>query len=99
MVCFTPDHRRVVTGSQDGTARILDTELGVELCQFPIQGDRPQTVAFSPDGRLVATPGVDDSGAFLRLRGLSNAEITAARREVHSARVSATFPLIARESP
>ena len=99
MVCFTPDHRRVVTGSQDGTARIWDTQLGVELCQFPIQGDHPRMVAVSPDGRLVATPGVDDSGAFLRLRGLSNAEITAARREVHSARVSATFPLIARESP
>ncbi len=79
MACLTRDGRRVVTASRDGTVRIWDAVLGVELCQFPLEVDRPDLVVVSPDDAILAVPGIDMAGSFLRLRGLSNAEIVAAR--------------------
>lgn len=76
---FTPDARRVVTAATDGTIRIWDADLGDELCTFPLETPRPQLVQVSPDNAVLVTPGSDAAGFFLRLRGLSNAAITAAR--------------------
>ncbi len=79
-VAFTPGGRRVVTSSLDGTARIWDAELGFELCQFAIAGDRPETTVISPDGRVLVLSARDETGPFLRLLGLTNAEVTSARQ-------------------
>ena len=94
MAVFTPDQRRVVTAAADGTARIWDAELGVELCQFPANAERPQTVAVSPDGGVLVTPERDDDGPYLKLRGLSNAAITMARRARMAAESLGRDPLI-----
>lgn len=82
-VAFTPGSSRVVTSSLDGTARIWDAELGFELCQFSIAGDRPDTTAISPDGRVLVISARDETGPFLRLLGLTNAEVTSARQVRH----------------
>ena len=85
MAVFTPDGRRVVTASADGTVRIWDAELGVELCQFPANADRPRTTAVSPDGSLLAAAGKDDKGHYLKLWGLTNAAVMQARVRPHLA--------------
>ena len=33
-VCFSPDGRQVLTGSWDGTARLLDAQTGGVICAF-----------------------------------------------------------------
>ena len=46
---FSPDGSRIVTGSADGTARVFETDAGVEIAR--LEGDPPvRTVAFASDG-------------------------------------------------
>jgi WD40 repeat protein len=60
-VAVSPDGRRVVSGSSDGTAILWDLESGKAIGQ-PLKHEGPvMAVAFSPDGGRVATAG----GAFL----------------------------------
>ena len=54
-IVFSPDGRRVATGSWDKTARIWDAETGNPMGEPLIHSSWVQTVAFSPDGRHIAT--------------------------------------------
>ena len=55
-VAFSPDGRRVATGSDDNTARVWDLS-GATPAATPLDGHRGRvtSVAFSPDGRRVVT--------------------------------------------
>ena len=60
-VAFSPDGKRVLTGSIDKTARVWDAETGQE--KAVLMGHTPVTsVAFSPDGKRILT-GSDDKTA------------------------------------
>ncbi len=54
-VAFSPDGRRIVTASKDGTARLWDVATG-EAVALPLRhGGTVLKAAFSPDGRFVVT--------------------------------------------
>jgi WD40 repeat protein len=54
---FSPDGARVVTGSDDNTARVWDSRTGEPVTPpMPFSGSVHQ-VRFSPDGRLVLSAG------------------------------------------
>ena len=53
-VVFSPDDKYVLTGSYDGTARLIDAQTGQELRQFTANGTgRGVRAIFSPDGQSI----------------------------------------------
>ncbi len=57
-LAFTPDGRRVFTGSEDKTVRVLDTETGREILMFPMQGP-VEAMHMTRDGKRLCTSAGD----------------------------------------
>ena len=66
-VAFSPDGRRIASGSLDGTVKILS--VAERRLERTIRGhaDRVWGVAFSPDGRLVASTSSDRTARLWRV--------------------------------
>jgi hypothetical protein len=60
-VAFSPDGRRLLSGSHDETLRLWDAESGHEICAFTGHQGRVWSVAFSPDGRRLLSGGSDNT--------------------------------------
>jgi WD40 repeat protein/TPR repeat protein len=58
---FSPDGKRVLTASTDGTARIWDAATGEELKTLSGHKDAVTSAVFRPDGRFVVTASRDES--------------------------------------
>jgi WD40 repeat protein len=56
-LAFSPNGRRLATGSPDGTVRLWDVETGRQLHRMRGHTEWVLGVAFSPDGRRVASGG------------------------------------------
>jgi WD40 repeat protein len=56
---WSPDGRRILTASDDGTVRIWDAQNGRQL-QGSIKHEDLSAVQYSPDGRQIATGGRDE---------------------------------------
>jgi WD40 repeat protein/serine/threonine protein kinase len=54
-VAFSPDGRRLVSGSRDGTARLWDVNGGTPIGRPLAHGAEVCSVAWRPDGRVVLT--------------------------------------------
>jgi len=54
-VSFSPDRKRIVSGSQDKTIKIWDCETGQELLTLKGHTSRVDGVAFSPDGERIVS--------------------------------------------
>ncbi len=59
--CFSPDGKRVVTGSSDNTVRVWDAGTAKEMLTLKGHTNRVESVYFSPDGRRVVTGGFDNT--------------------------------------
>jgi hypothetical protein len=58
---FSPDGRKAISASADGTLRLWDTKTGKELKRLDGHTGRVWAVAFAPDGRRAASGGFDHS--------------------------------------
>jgi WD40 repeat protein len=64
---FSPDGKRIVTGSSDKTARIWDAETGKVLRTFEGHNGAVHTAAFVPDEEEIITLSVDGTGRCTRI--------------------------------
>ena len=57
---FSPDGKRIVTASEDKTARLWDAETGKPIGE-PLKGHEGavSSAAFSPDGKRIVTASAD----------------------------------------
>ena len=62
---YSPDGTRIVTASQDKTARIWDARTGAQLAVLSGHGDAVQSAAYSPDGTRIVTASDDKTAAHL----------------------------------
>jgi hypothetical protein len=58
-VAFSPDGKRIVTGSHDHTAKVWDAETGQEVLALRGHKHWVNAVAFSPDGKRIVTGSED----------------------------------------
>ena len=56
---FSPDGKRIVTGSDDATARVWDAATGVQMAALRGHQGPVASAAFSPDGARVVTASHD----------------------------------------
>lgn len=54
-ISFTADGKRILTGSQDRTARLWDAEKGTELITLKGHTHVVNDAQFSPDGKRIST--------------------------------------------
>jgi WD40 repeat protein len=58
-VAFDPEGRRIVSGSQDKTVRVWDTETGAQIARLNGHDGWVASVAFAPDGRRIVSGSID----------------------------------------
>src|SRR6185437_11152147 len=54
-LAYSPDGHRLVTAGGDATVRVWDTSTGHEVCRYNGHNDGVYAVAFSPDGKTIAS--------------------------------------------
>ena len=96
-VCFTPGGKYLVTGCNDGTAKLWDTEANLQknsslnsnyFHSFK-HSDKIRSVSVSTDGQLMATAGNDNSAMLWSLKDLSQQEPVAAFENEHAGPLTA----------
>jgi len=54
-VSFSPDGKRIVSGSQDKTVKVWDAQTGQETLTLKGHSDLVTSVSFSPDGKRIVS--------------------------------------------
>jgi len=87
---FSPDERYILTGGEDGTAKLWETATGEEIRTFPGHSPCAFSAAFSPDGRSILTGSWGHSAKILDLR--TGEEIREFKGHSHWVRSAAFSP-------
>jgi len=58
-VSFSPDGRRIVSGSVDNTLKVWDAESGQEMLTLKGHSSSVRSVSFSPDGKRIVSGSFD----------------------------------------
>jgi WD40 repeat protein/serine/threonine protein kinase len=66
---FSPDGKRIVTASRDGTARVWDAQSGQPLTEPMKHGGQVNSAQFSPDGTRVVTASDDGTARVWDAQG------------------------------
>jgi dipeptidyl aminopeptidase/acylaminoacyl peptidase len=85
---FSPDGRRVVTGSDDKTARVWDVQTGKPLTEALRHEDGVQSAQFSPDGLRVVTASTNTARVWDAQTGKPLTEPLQPNARVHFAQFS-----------
>ena len=59
---FSPDGTRIVTGSDDQTAKVWDAQTGTPVLELKGHTAAVTSVSFSPDGMRIVTASDDKTG-------------------------------------
>jgi WD40 repeat protein len=54
-IAYSPDGQRIVTGSDDYTAKVWDAKTGTELLTLKGHTNWVYSIAYSPDGQRIVT--------------------------------------------
>jgi WD40 repeat protein len=65
-VSWSPDGRRILTGSADETTKVWDADKGTEVLTLKGHTDRVRSVSWSPDGRRILTGSADKTAKVLQ---------------------------------
>ncbi|MHC5722455.1 MAG: WD40 repeat domain-containing protein, partial [Nostoc sp.] len=71
---FSPDGKRIVTASQDGTARVWDIS-GKQLAELQGHTGSVISASFSPDGKRIVTASIDKTARVWDISGKQLAEL------------------------
>ncbi|WP_435008935.1 protein kinase domain-containing protein [Tundrisphaera lichenicola] len=80
-VAYSPDGSRILTGSDDGTARLWDATTGAEVLTIKAHAGPVGSAVFSPDGSRILTGGADktariwDSRTGVEVRAIQGPDI------------------------
>jgi WD40 repeat protein len=91
---FDPSGHALLTGSEDGSARIWDPGTYDLLRQLGPQSGPLSRASFSPDGRLVVTASADSTASVLRVAGNRLLRVLHHDKAVNDAEFSADGRLI-----
>ena len=80
-VAFSPDGKRLISGSDATDVKMWDAETGRETLLLKAHGGLVLSVAFSPDGKCVATASQDNTVKLWEIRGGGEARAITGLRE------------------
>jgi Tol biopolymer transport system component len=83
-VAFSPDCKRLASGSYDGTVKVWDVHNGQELVTFKAHTEEVMSIAFGPDGKRLVSGGFQGVKVWDTQTGQEVLRVKGAKGQVNS---------------